>query len=36
LHLPSLILSTGHFYLARTGHSHLAPTPVGASLIFGG
>jgi hypothetical protein len=26
LHLPSLTPSTGHFYLAQTGHSHLAPT----------
>jgi hypothetical protein len=26
LHLPSLNLSTGHFYLARSGHYHVAPT----------
>ena len=31
-HLPSLILSSGHFYLAQTGHSHLAPTAARASL----
>src|SRR3954453_8475832 len=24
--LPSVTLSTGHFYLAQIGHSHVAPT----------
>src|SRR5882672_7553561 len=26
VHLPSLTLSRGHFYLAQRGHSHVAPT----------
>jgi hypothetical protein len=25
-HLPSLTLSRGHFYLAQTGHYHVAAT----------
>ena len=28
-HPPSLISSRGHFYLAQTGYSHLAPTFIG-------